>query len=104
MWMDCCEQLAIFFENLRFPAPLLTLHADEKIQITSQKHLGQLYSICTDFSFINIKLVYQWVMTSKPVEYGFQLMSCTTLVERKSKQTAIDDRPKPMSSPINNPA
>ena len=25
------------------------------------------------------------------------------LVERKSKQTAIDDRPEPMSSPINNP-
>ena len=29
---------------------------------------------------------------------------CTTLVERKSKQMAIDDRPDPMSSPINNPA
>jgi hypothetical protein len=26
------------------------------------------------------------------------------LVEQKSKQTAIDDRPEPMSSPINNPA
>ena len=26
------------------------------------------------------------------------------LVERKSKQMAIDDRPEPMSSPINNPA
>jgi hypothetical protein len=25
-------------------------------------------------------------------------------VEQKSKQTAIDDRPEPMSSPINNPA
>ena len=35
---------------------------------------------------------------------GFRLLSCTTLVERKSKQTAIDDRPKLMSSPINNPA
>ena len=42
MWMDCCEQLAIFFENLRFPVPLLTLHADEKIQITSQNFLGYL--------------------------------------------------------------
>ena len=31
-------------------------------------------------------------------------ISCTTLVERKSKQTAIDDRREPMSSPINNPA
>ena len=27
-----------------------------------------------------------------------------TWVEQKSKQTAIDDRPEPMSSPINNPA
>jgi hypothetical protein len=27
-----------------------------------------------------------------------------TLVEQKSKQTAIDDTPEPMSSPINNPA
>ena len=26
----------------------------------------------------------------------------TTLVERKSKQTAIDNRPEPMSSPIIN--
>ena len=26
------------------------------------------------------------------------------LVERKSKQMAIDDRPEPMSSPIINPA
>ena len=34
----------------------------------------------------------------------FLLLSCTTLVERKSRQTAIDDRPEPMSSPINNPA
>ena len=25
------------------------------------------------------------------------------VVEQKSKQTAIDDRPEPMSSPINNP-
>ena len=30
--------------------------------------------------------------------------ACTTLVERKSKQAAIDDRPKLVSSPINNPA
>ena len=27
-----------------------------------------------------------------------------TLVEQKSKQMAIEKRPKPMSSPINNPA
>ena len=36
--------------------------------------------------------------------YRFRLLSCTTLVEQKSKQMAIDDRPAPMSSPINNPA
>ena len=35
---------------------------------------------------------------------GFQLLSCTMLVEQKSKQRAIDDRPEPMSSPINYPA
>ena len=32
------------------------------------------------------------------------LWSSTTLVERKSKQTDIDDRSEPMSSPIINPA
>ena len=34
----------------------------------------------------------------------FRLLSCTTLVEQKSNQTTIDDRPKPMSSHANNPA
>ena len=29
---------------------------------------------------------------------GFGVLSYTTLVEWKSKQTAIDDRPEPMSS------
>ena len=28
---------------------------------------------------------------------GVQLLSCTTLVERKTKQTAIDDRPEPIT-------
>ena len=36
--------------------------------------------------------------------YRFRLLSCTMLVEWKSKQTEIDNRPKPMSSPNNNPA
>ena len=63
------------------------------------------------------------LMTSKPVEvwvpitelYMFtSLFAFTSKVlsqtyfkdrsEQKSKQTAIDDRPKPISSPINNPA
>ena len=43
-------------------------------------------------------------MTSKPVGIRFRLLSCTTLVKRKSKQMAIDNRPKPISSPIDNPA
>ena len=38
------------------------------------------------------------------IETEFRLMSSTTLVERKSKQTTIDNRPGQMSSPINNPA
>ena len=33
-------------------------------------------------------------MTSKPVKYGFRLLSCTTLIEQKSKQMAIDERPE----------
>ena len=35
-------------------------------------------------------------------KYGFQLLSCTMLIEQKSKQMAIRDRPKPVSLPINN--
>ena len=42
-------------------------------------------------------------MTSKPVEVQVPITE-QRLVERKSKQMAIDDRPVPMSSPINNPA
>ena len=36
--------------------------------------------------------------------HGLRLLSCSKLVEWKSKQTDVDDRPEPMPSPINNPA
>ena len=40
-------------------------------------------------------------MTSKPVEVWDLITDLHYMVEQKSKQTAIDNRPKPMSSPIN---
>ena len=43
-------------------------------------------------------------MTSKPVKVWVLITELHYLVEQKSKQTAIDDRPELMSSPINNPA
>ena len=43
-------------------------------------------------------------MTSKPVEVSVSNTEVSTLVEQKSKQTDIDNRPEPVSSPINNPA
>ena len=52
------------------------------------------------------KLGYWWVMTNvgDDIETGRSTDSdyWAELVERKSKQTAIDNRPKAMSSPINN--
>ena len=54
------------------------------------------------------KLGYWWVMTNvgDDIETGRSTDSdyWAELVERKSKQTAIDDRPEPMSSSINNKA
>ena len=40
-------------------------------------------------------------MTSKPVVLLDPITELPTLVERKSKQTALSDRPVPMSLPIN---
>ena len=41
------------------------------------------------------------VMTLKPVEVWVPLTELPTLVQQKSKQTDLDDRPKPMALPIN---
>ena len=53
-------------------------------------------------------LTVSWVINGwwhrNRLKYGFRLLSCTTLVEQKSKQTAIDDRPKLKSAPFNDPA
>ena len=40
-------------------------------------------------------------MTSKPVVLRVPITELPTLVEQKSKQTALSDRPVPMSLPIN---
>ena len=40
-------------------------------------------------------------MTSKPVVLRVPITELPTLVERKSKQMALNDRPEPMSLPIN---
>ena len=40
-------------------------------------------------------------MSSKPLEAWVPITELPTLVERKSKQTALNDRPEPMSLPIN---
>ena len=40
-------------------------------------------------------------MTSKQVVLRVPITELTTLVERKSKQTALNNRPEPMSLPIN---
>ena len=41
------------------------------------------------------------VMTSKPVVLRVPITELPMLVERKSKQTALNDKPEPMSLPIN---
>ena len=43
------------------------------------------------------------IETGRSTGYDY-LLSCTTLVEQKSKQTAIDDKLELMPLPINNPA
>ena len=40
-------------------------------------------------------------MTLKPVVLRVPITELPRLVERKSKQTALNDRPEPMSLPIN---
>ena len=47
---------------------------------------------------------YAGLLMGDDIETGRSTGSCTTLVELKSKQTAIDNKPKTMLSPINNPA
>ena len=51
------------------------------------------------WNMTSTKLGYWWVLTSKPVEVRFLITDLPTLVERKLKQTDIDDRPEPLSSP-----
>ena len=44
------------------------------------------------------------IETGRSMGSNFQLLSCTMLVEQKSKQMGLDDRSEPISLPINNPA
>ena len=50
MWMDYCEDLAISYELLNFLHICLKWHAAEKNQATSQKSLGYLYWLLTQYS------------------------------------------------------
>ena len=47
------------------------------------------------------KLGDQRVMSSKPLEVQVLITELPTLVEKKSKQTDLNDTPEPMSLPIN---
>ena len=71
---------------------------------TEIKYLKILSSFSPLFLGLNYAGLLMGDDTKTSRSTGFRLLSCTMLVERKSKQTAIDDRPKLMSSPINNPA
>ena len=47
------------------------------------------------------KVGHYWVMTSKPLEVWAPITELPMLVEKKSKQTGLNDTLEPMSLPIN---
>ena len=51
-------------------------------------------------TLVRVQLKLSSMVVRQPQTTHLRLLSCTTLVEQKSKQT----EPAPMSSPINNPA
>ena len=52
-------------------------------------------------SLVLTKVGDYWAMTSKPVVLRVPINELPTLVEGKSKRMALNNKPEPMSLPIN---